>query len=721
VVTNSLAIWLKLLPFSLLLGRGRTHTARLFSPMQLAHVTPLVYACHQCCQPSFHHGLPRFAASTAAPARVQYPSLQDDVLWRLLGGPLGPSFGPILSTVAPPTAFRTSAAASPCPRAAAPCEDFWQDLSPHRSEVSTSPAGGCVVGAPAPAPVEPWLAPIGALAEEFDVQLKTMWQEFLNRILPLQSFADDAQSTLLPKVETACARTVALSSRLDDSADELLAMRPLITSLQMQAGAHDDQFARVEDASEVLRKRTNGLEGRLAKRETEANLLHTTLPNYAKSSVIEKLNKKVHDIAAECALLGASSTGLFKRNGDSDARLSALSADCEAVRVTLASVDERVDAATARCRALGEQVSNNVQQCREVHTEEMAAFHDTIEFHTNDLARLWIRYGDIRQRLTALVPSQPSAFEEFLVQDAPTIPDPVDDLTFPQVAAGLLHTVLLRSDGKAVACGDSDSRQCSISDLEEDLTHLQVAAGGEHSVLLGSDGKAVACGYNVSGQCTIPDLEEDLTFAQAAAGRLNTVRPGSDGKAVTGGDSGSRQCSIPDLEEGLTHPQIAAGAEHTLRLSSDSKAVACGIAAVGQCSIPDFEEDLTHAQAAAGQIDTVLLTGDGKAVTRRVEALAPQAPTSCRDRSAKGTFSLCTVHRKRRSASYLVSDGTGGLVCAPGHACVTVTSDWDSRWNWTPTPTSSPQWNWTQTPMTTSTASASTEATPAVGRRRSGG
>ncbi|CAK0796691.1 unnamed protein product [Prorocentrum cordatum] len=59
------------------------------------------------------------------------------------------------------------------------------------------------------------------------------------------------------------------------------------------------------------------------------------------------------------------------------------------------------------------------------------------------------------------------------------------------VAAGDEHTVLLRSDGAAVACG---------------LAYVQVAAGGVHTVLLRSDGAAVACGWNVFQQCDLPAL-----------------------------------------------------------------------------------------------------------------------------------------------------------------------------------------------------------------------
>ena len=73
--------------------------------------------------------------------------------------------------------------------------------------------------------------------------------------------------------------------------------------------------------------------------------------------------------------------------------------------------------------------------------------------------------------------------------------------------AGGGHTVLLRSNGTAVACGGNLWGQCDLPALEGDLTYTQAAAGDHHTVLLRSDGTAVACGDNQFGQCDLPALE----------------------------------------------------------------------------------------------------------------------------------------------------------------------------------------------------------------------
>ena len=58
-------------------------------------------------------------------------------------------------------------------------------------------------------------------------------------------------------------------------------------------------------------------------------------------------------------------------------------------------------------------------------------------------------------------------------------------------------------DGCAVACGWNHRGSCSIPPLNENLTYTQVFAGGCHTVLLRCDGFAVACGLNDCRQLNI--------------------------------------------------------------------------------------------------------------------------------------------------------------------------------------------------------------------------
>ena len=97
-------------------------------------------------------------------------------------------------------------------------------------------------------------------------------------------------------------------------------------------------------------------------------------------------------------------------------------------------------------------------------------------------------------------------------------------LAYSQVAAGYAHTVLLRSDGTAVACGGNSYGQCRLPALEEGLVDSDVAARANHTVLLKSDGTAVACGRNSDGRCSLPALEEGLVYSQVACSRRGASR-----------------------------------------------------------------------------------------------------------------------------------------------------------------------------------------------------
>lgn len=59
--------------------------------------------------------------------------------------------------------------------------------------------------------------------------------------------------------------------------------------------------------------------------------------------------------------------------------------------------------------------------------------------------------------------------------------------------------MLLRSDGRIVACGSNRFGQCNIPEPGEGVVYAQVAAGCHHTVLLRSDGRITACGSDSLG------------------------------------------------------------------------------------------------------------------------------------------------------------------------------------------------------------------------------
>jgi hypothetical protein len=63
-----------------------------------------------------------------------------------------------------------------------------------------------------------------------------------------------------------------------------------------------------------------------------------------------------------------------------------------------------------------------------------------------------------------------------------------------------------------VACGGFVQGQCDIPPLDDGIFYTEVSAGYEHTVLLRSDGRAVACGKNREGQCQIPSCPSGIQY-----------------------------------------------------------------------------------------------------------------------------------------------------------------------------------------------------------------
>jgi len=214
------------------------------------------------------------------------------------------------------------------------------------------------------------------------------------------------------------------------------------------------------------------------------------------------------------------------------------------------------------------------------------------------------------------------------------IPALVGDITYTQVAAGDYHTVLLRSDGTVVACGQLSCHtlpkemphgheQCDIPALDGNLKYAQVAAGHFSALLLRSDGIAVSFNFDrIAGitrcdQVKIPALVGDLTYTQVAACGKHVVLLRSDGTVASFYNNFPSQRGrwwnereLPAFVGDLTCTQVAAGSSHTVVLRSDGTAVACG----SQSTIPALAGDLIYTQVAAGDCNTLLLRSDGTVV-----------------------------------------------------------------------------------------------------------
>ena len=211
--------------------------------------------------------------------------------------------------------------------------------------------------------------------------------------------------------------------------------------------------------------------------------------------------------------------------------------------------------------------------------------------------------------------------QPILASPACEIPTLDGGLTYTQVSAGIIHTVLLRSNGTAVACGSNEFGQCDIPMLDGSLTYTHIAAGGYHTVLLKSNGTAVACGANAGRQCDIPPLDGILTYTAVLAGLDQTVLLKSNGAAVACGYNTEGQCDIPALGGGLTYTAslteliilqatLVSGSMCFLTFSGDER---CRIAAGPTSRLTDIYKMLQVEHRAgrlgpvASRVDAILL------------------------------------------------------------------------------------------------------------------
>jgi hypothetical protein len=120
------------------------------------------------------------------------------------------------------------------------------------------------------------------------------------------------------------------------------------------------------------------------------------------------------------------------------------------------------------------------------------------------------------------------------------------------------------------------------------MRYVAGAAGSEHTVMIRSDGFAVACGWNVDGQCNVPDLPAGMRYVAAAAKGNQTVLIRSDGSAVAFGCNWKGACNIEALPARMRYVAVSAGGFHTLLFRNDGKVLACGDNGHGRCVVPQL-------------------------------------------------------------------------------------------------------------------------------------
>ena len=169
------------------------------------------------------------------------------------------------------------------------------------------------------------------------------------------------------------------------------------------------------------------------------------------------------------------------------------------------------------------------------------------------------------------------------------------------VAAGIYHSVYVRSDGKVVGVGRGDQGRLDL----EDWTDIVAVSAGGHTVGLRSNGQVLATGPNEHGQCNVSGWKD---IVDICAGYLNTIGLDGSGKVLVVGNNGFGQLKM-NGREGIV--DVAAGDSTVYALTNKGRVYAEGNDMFGQCRVEDWTGIVS---IAAGTSHVVGLKADGTVV-----------------------------------------------------------------------------------------------------------
>ena len=224
-----------------------------------------------------------------------------------------------------------------------------------------------------------------------------------------------------------------------------------------------------------------------------------------------------------------------------------------------------------------------------------------------------------------------------------------------QIACGTHHTMMLKNDGSLWVCGDNSSGQLGLNDTTDrtiftqvttDINNdvKQIACGIDHTVILKTDGSVWSCGSNKYGELGLGDTIVRYTFTQATTNINNDVKQVScnaystmilknDGSLWSCGNNGSGMLGLGDSTQRSAFTQvttninndvkqIVSGMTFSFILKNDGSIWACGDNGLGQLGLNDTTYRMVFTQVtkninndvkqiACGDYYTFILKNDG--------------------------------------------------------------------------------------------------------------
>lgn len=209
------------------------------------------------------------------------------------------------------------------------------------------------------------------------------------------------------------------------------------------------------------------------------------------------------------------------------------------------------------------------------------------------------------------------------------------------IACGLQHSVVLKSDGTVWSCGYDKYGQLGSRPTQvlyeftkvNDLNNIkQISAGAYHTVVLKDDGTVWTCGYNEYGQLGLGDTTNRTSFTQITG--IDNIKEfycgnsGShifivklDGSVWGCGRNDNKQLGLGDFTArssftqitGLNNvKQISIGSIHTMILKNDGSVWGCGNNIYGQLGVGEQTnyKDLTQATTNTDNVKKIICGGD---------------------------------------------------------------------------------------------------------------